>query len=283
MHSKRVITSLFSSILTLLLLVFAYRYFSALVDQIHSTDFIVNWMYVVASGALFLGFYGLLSLHWLYACRLVMQNVPRDQWLAFFASQPYKYLPTSLFTFSFRGVYAKKLGMSFRKSSLAQLLENLSLMVSSCFVATVFFSARVQPLLAVPACIVAAGVVWLVLQKGASGLKFRGREFNVPSIQLVRLVALSTVSWLLAGGAFILLTYALGLQINILGLVLANTLAFALGILAVFAPGGIGIRELVYDFFGVAAGAIVAWRILTFVLDCLVGLVSIIAIRYRKS
>lgn len=272
-----------SGILTLLLLVFAYRYFRNLVDQVNNTELTVSWIYVVASGALFLVFYALLSLHWHYASRLVVGDAPLNQWLAFFASQPYKYLPTSLFTFSFRGVYAKKLGMSFKKSSVAQLLENSSLIISNIFIAAVLVISRVNPLFSVLACIAAGVLVWMMLKRETVGFSLKGREYSVLSVKLVQLVALSAVAWLLAGAAFVLLNHALGVQINVINLVLANTLAFSLGILAIFAPGGIGIRELVYDFFGVAAGAIIAWRLLTFILDCMVGLLAMVAIRYRKS
>lgn len=282
MGSRKVITSIVSSVLTILLLVFAFRYFKTLINQVQTTDFTISWAYVTASGVLFLVFYGLLSLHWLFACRLVARDAPQNQWLVFFASQPYKYLPTSLFTFSFRGVYAKKLGMSFKKSSVSQLLENLSLMISNFFIVAVLFAARVNLLFAVVVCVGGGLFVWLLLKKKTWVVRLKGREFNVLSVKLVQLLALAVIAWLIAGTAFVLLNLALDIQIDIFGFVLANTLAFSLGILAVFAPGGIGVREVVYNFFGVAAGAIIAWRMLTFVLDCTLGLLAIIAIKYKN-
>lgn len=66
-------------------------------------------------------------------------------------------------------------------------------------------------------------------------------------------------------------------------LIAANSIAFSLSILAVFAPGGIGVREAVYSFFSIAAVTVISWRILVFVMDFLVGIVSIFLIKKAKT
>jgi uncharacterized membrane protein YbhN (UPF0104 family) len=53
--------------------------------------------------------------------------------------------------------------------------------------------------------------------------------------------------------------------------------------LAFFAPGGIGVRELVYSSFSVNALAIIYWRIMVFALDFVVGIPSVVAIKYIEN
>jgi uncharacterized protein (TIRG00374 family) len=91
----------------------------------------------------------------------------------------------------------------------------------------------------------------------------------------VRLFILPVLAWLSAGTAFYLMVMATGQQLDFVTAVTANAVAVSLGILAIFAPGGIGVRELVYNKFGVASAGIILWRLMTLMVDVLVGLVAI--------
>lgn len=274
---KRLV-SILSISLTALVVCFAFVYGRSLISK---TSFEVSndkqWMIVVAS-VLFVCFYLLLSIHWLWACRQVDAHADKRQFVAFFASQPYKYLPTSLFTFSFRAKFAKDLGLSFKQSTYAQALENFNIIfggITLGVVALCFSESVVLGLLSV------IGVVGALL----GAYKFQP-QLRVPrsntKIMLQKLIPgflLATGAWFIGGIAFVCVDYAINDSVDVLHMIAANSLSYTAGILAFFAPGGVGIRELVFDLFSVTASSIILWRVMTFVVDIILGLVSILLIK----
>lgn len=269
---------LLSLLLTIALLVFSYRYIAGILSKIEPGTLHVNLYLLFSSIICFFFFYVLLSLHWVYAAKVIDRSTDRSQALAFFASQPYKYLPTSLFTFSFRAKYSKQLGMGLKKSSITQLLENSSMMLSAGIILVAAFLIHVNAMF-LP--LIVAVLVALLLHALTRNtiLKFRGYKLQMR--HALGLLALSAFAWIISGLSFILINEALGFDSGVGSLIVANTAAFSLGILAFFAPGGIGVRELSYATFLVSDLTVVIWRLLTFAIDFVVGVVSIIAINIR--
>lgn len=269
-------------VLTLALLVFSYKYISDLVAQTQDISFDVNWPLAGLSSLLFIIFYVILSIHWLWACRVVDRDVPKNQLSAFMASQPYKYLPTSIFTFSYRAFYAKRNGLGIKKSSAAQVIENASMLTAnfSLFMVTYLFQANRMIL----GFFILVGLMGTILfsSKKYIILRLKGRMLRMSTSLLIKMFILALAGWLVSGASFVMLNMALGASVSVVALVAANSLAFSLGLLAFFAPGGIGVRELIYNNFGVNPIAIIYWRILTFVLDIVLGVVAIFVI-YRSS
>jgi uncharacterized membrane protein YbhN (UPF0104 family) len=69
--------------------------------------------------------------------------------------------------------------------------------------------------------------------------------------------------------------------VTILKGVAASSIATASGMMVIFAPGGIGVREAVFSWFGFVASTIIVWRCITFVVDIVMGVISIAMIARR--
>ncbi len=222
-------------------------------------------------------FYGVLSVHWLMVCRLIDTKTPRSQMLSFFASQPYKYLPTSIFTFSSRARFSSKLGMGLKKSSAAQLIENFNLIGSALGTGALLLVFQQS--------------LWSGLGAAGLGLLLAAALWKKKTIYITKLhheialrtwlmaLALSFCSWLIVGLGFAITTQIFGGETSLVDMIAANAIAFGASILAVFAPGGLGVRETIFTYFSVALGAIVMWRLITIVVDGLVGIAAAWLIR----
>lgn len=252
---------------------FIIRRFDSLTATI---DFGVLWskpFYVMLSIVCFLGFYGLLARHWQLICRKYDKFPQSQQWLSFFASQPYKYLPSSVFTFSSRAVYAKKLGLPIKQSSAAQLIENLNVLSAALSVSVLFMAYHAAAIFGL--LLTALLIIGLMSACFMPVFKVPKTAIKISGSEWVQLFVLPLIAWLLAGTAFYLIVLASGQPVEFVSAVAANAAAVGLGILAIFAPGGIGVREFIYDKFGINGTGIVAWRLLTLVLDVIVGLSAI--------
>ena len=268
---KRWILVVVQILAVLLVVVFAGLQLSDAIRSISLSNTLSIAPYLAMATLLYVVFYIILSYHWVLVCGMLEPD-SRRQWLSFFASQPYKYLPTSLFTFSFRAKYAKQLGLSYRKSSQAQLIENLSMIGTALMIATViwlwlhgYVALAAVSAVMIMACLV-VGV--LILRKI---LKIQN---EVSVIRAAGVLCVSLSAWLVAGLGLSVLVSGIdgvGLFEETAGVIAANAGAFGLGILAFFAPGGLGVRELVFQAFGIVAIAIVYWRLVTLVVDLSLG------------
>lgn len=282
---KKVLIKTASLILTAGLIVFSYFYISDLLSEVNIRNLTINPIFLILSFVLFGGFYIVFSHHWLLAVRQVNPKAPNAQKLAFVASQPYKYLPTSAFTFSLRAVYAKKLGLSFKDSTLAQLLENFSLIGVSLALFGILFAFRLNAMY---------GILVLLVCLGVEGVLFLGNKTFIANIgshtATVRTRGLSimflvaALGWAITDVSLAMLNYSLGFGFDgVVSLMAANNLAFAASILAFFAPGGIGVREVIFETFMVLPVTILCWRIMTFMFDMVFGIGAILLIRIRKK
>ncbi len=259
--------------LTVALVVFIFVQAETFFSKVRWSIVVDNWVSIVVAGILFLVGYMFMALHWYRVAKMIDSTTKKKQWLAYFASQPYKYLPTSFFTFSFRAVYAKKLGLNVRQSSEAQVIENANLvgsalvlgMICAVYITNVMFGCIFTLLIAMVICI-----LWIQ------------KKFDVPFVskQLdlrlwLKTVAIVSCGWVVMGLGFSVVSSAIELKTDALVAVAANSLATGFGIIAVFAPGGIGVRELVFSFFAYSSTTILIWRLTTFVVDIVAGAVSI--------
>lgn len=265
--------------ITAALLLFAWIYISSLVRQATFSEISINWLLFLLSIAFFIGYYGLMSVNWLIAASMFDPTVKRNQLLVFLASQPYKYLPTSLFIFSSRAVFAKRLGMSYKKSSLAQLFENGALIAANFSLFIILYLIEKNTALGLGLLLIIMLASLFVYKRKELKVKFRKLSFEVDTVKLTSMFYVCFVGWLLCGLSFSFFNLSLGISIDLLVLLAANTLAFSLSMLAIFAPGGIGVRELVYDRFSINKAAIIYWRILVFCIDMLIGIPSIFLLR----
>lgn len=271
--------SVLNVLLTALVFVFAYQYGKELLQNANFEGLSSRWWALMLSVVMFLAFYMLASLHWSMICRLIDKKASKLQPAAFFASQPYKYLPTSIFTFSFRAKFAKALGTPIKESSYAQLLENFNILTSGIIVSGVFLLLYwnvLAGLLVIGISFIA--IYFLHRNKVEFKLPILSKKV-IPIYQLLPALLLITAAWVIGGIGFYFTAVALNNDADVRLMIAANAAAYVASILAVFAPGGIGVRELVLANFSVSNAAIVLWRIVTFAVDMISGLAGIVFIR----
>ncbi len=173
-----------------------------------------------------------------------------------------KYLPGKVWGMVARGLHLKKHGVNLEKSFLATFYEQYILLHAS----VVLCAALVVVLLPdrfywlSGAAVVLAVLLGTTLRDyGIRGFLFFWRKFrkggpamartNIPTRAYLVLLGRFTLLWVLNGLVFSSLYFALfnsPLDTALIAiLILANTAGITIGFLALFAPGGIGVRELV--------------------------------------
>jgi uncharacterized membrane protein YbhN (UPF0104 family) len=237
--------------------------------------------WLVASALLYAAFYAILAWHWQLVARSVDPAAHARLWLTAFASQPFKYLPSSLFMFSFRAKYAHDLGFSLKRSTKAQLIENGNFVTAALVLSGWLFALGWGVAAAIAATLVLTFAI-------GTGLAIE-RTVRVPKLGAMpvrretALLLVCMAAWAVAGVAFWAVLQAFGSSVGLVPAIAINALAFAAGIIAVFAPGGLGVRELVFAANGIANPPVVLWRLVTLVVDVVVGLAGIVAVRVVKS
>ena len=189
----------------------------------------------------------------------------RDSALAYFASQPMKYLPGSFWILPGRVVLLGRLGHDAGLASGGLLFEIVSQVLSAALVAALLLGAASM------AAVGWAQGVWLALAGSvliaglllaSPGLVPRIRRVpkmvNSAAIQLAEIPAAARVRnlaitvagfglmWLVMGASFYLLIVATNPRLDLALLKIAigvSTLSWLAGFLAPFSPGGIGVRE----------------------------------------
>lgn len=277
-RSKKVL-QIVSISLTVATLIIALIYGSELVEKADFSLSDIGLVPLTLSLLSYVFFYATLSFHWLRSCRLVSgDDISSRQWLAFFASQPYKYLPTSLFTFSFRAKYARKLGMPVKSSSFAQLLENIGILSGGFLIAGILLMIVNDQVLLVLGLGIVAGVIYRFIPNDINNLipsKKTNPKKIISKADIVKNIALTSFAWFLAGLSFYFLNKSIGIEIEVIKAIAANAMAYSLGILAIFAPGGIGVREGVFAYFSISGAGIIAWRLVTLLVDLALGTVAV--------
>lgn len=173
--------------------------------------------------------------------------------------------------------------MTIKESSIAQMFENASMLIGNFGLFAVLYATRFGYGLSLLVAIGGAIILMFIFKLGTLHLRVKSRNLRIHADKLVIMFCVAAAGWLTVGLSFIMLNLALGMNVNFLDFLAANTLAFSLSLLAFFAPGGIGVRELVYTYFGVSGPSIVFWRIFTFVMDFILGLGAIVVTRSKPK
>jgi uncharacterized membrane protein YbhN (UPF0104 family) len=260
---------------------FVAQRFNQLVSTVKPSILLNRPLEVGVSAVCFMLFYGLMSVHWKRICDNYVKFPQQQQWLAFFASQPYKYLPSSLFSFSSRAVYAQKLGLPLKQSSLVQIIENLNILLGGFTLAVILLAYVASPHLGI--LISALGILALAAARRIPLVRVPKTAYKIAGNHWVELFYLSITAWFFAGLAFYFMVLASGTTVSLVSAIAANALAMGLGIIAIFAPGGIGVREFVYSKFSISSTGIIMWRLWTIFIDVVVGLVAILLINRRRG
>lgn len=265
--------------LTIALVGFIIFKAGAFFNAIEWSSILNAWFGILIAAILFTTGYAIFAHHWLLVCRLIQPNTLAKQHLAFFASQPYKYLPTSLFTLSFRAKFASQLGMNLRDSSEAQVIENLNLVGGALLVGGILLAVLYAPFVAFISLAIVGFMAALLWTQQTVTIPKLKTKINIR--QWIKTFIIVVFGWVVVGLGFAVVVFSIDQKFEPLASIAANSIATGLGILAIFAPGGIGVRELVFSFFMYSSTAIIIWRFITFIIDIVVGLVSMILIAKR--
>lgn len=263
---------------------YAWRYFSNIIVDWESPEKLDS-RYLILSVFMFFVFYFLLSVGWQKVLSLYSKDkeiiIPIR--MSFFASQIFKYLPTSLFSFSSRIYFLKKVGINVAMSINAIILENAFIIISSLLVFLLFsFNWAISIIIIVSIIIGYYAYLFLLNMHNKGKVLFSKLLFFLPEEkiskkQYVSLWFIYIISWLFAGLSLYFLQFAIGeTSVNIYSIVSFQSMSYSASILAIFAPGGIGVREIVLQKANLSDVSILIWRVGTFIFDIIVGCAGMI-------
>jgi uncharacterized membrane protein YbhN (UPF0104 family) len=172
--------------------------------------------------------------------------------------------------------------MDIKKSSLAQVVENLNMLSTGILVGAVFYFLSEKQYLILGLLFTTIIAAWLFTPNKLN-MNFKSKVINIDKNYEFLNLVLTSLAWIVSGFSFLILAKGLNLDIGIYEALSANALAYTLGIFAFFAPGGIGVREWVFSLYSISNVAIVGWRIMTFFADMFLGFIAIGIIAIKKS
>ena len=205
-----------------------------------------------------------------------------------------KYVPGKVWGFAARHKTLTEGGTTHRQAAGALALEQASLLSTACLMSVPAFAGLAAT---VPEYLGAAVVAVVVVIALITSSRWRSWIQEVlaiaPEQQLVsRMIGLYFVQWLLSGGCMVLIAHGLGVTLELkTAVILASAVPAAVvsGMLAVFAPGGIGVREgVIVLLCGPVIGAApalacaLALRIVATVRDIICAIAVPVLVRLEK-
>ena len=244
----------------------------------------LDWLRVLASGALVIATYLILIEAWRATLRVWSESLPFAVAVRiWFVSNLGKYVPGKVWQIAAMGALAQKSGVSATAAIGSSLLVNLVSVLAGFAVIAVTAAGRLGAVVGAQlkggdersaqlmvVGIAIAGAVALLLapvavpRLAALAGRMTGRQLAIPRVPptAVWLAAASTVaSWVLYGVAFSLFAHGVTPHAtgNATSYIAVYTGSYLAGYLALFAPGGVGVREgvlvLAMPRFGLASAA----------------------------
>jgi len=228
----------------------------------------LDWLRVLASGALVIATYLILIEAWRTTLRVWSESLPfADASRIWFVSNLGKYVPGKVWQIAAMGALAQKRGVSATAAIGSSLLVNLVSILAGFAVIAVTAAGRVGAVVGAETTgggersaqlivvgVALTGAVALILapatvpRLAALAGRMTGRQLAIPRVpsRAVWVAAVSTVaSWLLYGIAFSLFAHGVTPRAtgNATSYIAVYTGSYLAGYLALFAPGGVGIRE----------------------------------------
>ena len=227
-----------------------------------------DWTRILASGALVIGTYLLLVEAWRSTLRAWSESLPfADAARIWFVSNLGKYVPGRVWQIAAMGAMAQQRGVSPTAAIGSSLVVNLVSIIAGFAVIAVSAGSKLTAAVGLPpaadgsrltevvvVAIAAVGVVALALapmaipKLVALAARVTGRNLAIPRVpaRAIWIAAASTVaSWVLYGIAFA--WFARGVSPHATGnawsYIAVYTGSYLAGYLALFAPGGVGVRE----------------------------------------
>jgi hypothetical protein len=151
-------------------------------------------------------------------------------------SQLAKYLPGGVWHFVSRAGYYQSRELTLKATSRAIIIENIWLVISAFFLGTLLFSTIYIPITAVGFIFIA----WVI----CTWLLLRWTEQNLTIMRLLRIALIQSLVWLPLGLSY---TIILPIELKPEAILISSSgfiLSWLIGYVSVFAPGGIGVREI---------------------------------------
>ena len=242
----------------------------------------LDWTRILASGILVVATYLILVEAWRATLRVWSESLPFSAAMRiWFVSNLGKYVPGKVWQIAAMGAMAQKRGVSPAAAVGSSLIVNLVSVIAGFAVIAVTAAGRAGAVvgmrasgarsveLTVVAIAIAGGAALLLAPVAVPRLvmlagRVTGRSITIPQIpaRAIWVAAVSTIaSWLLYGMAFFLFAHGVSPRAtgNAVSYIAVYTGSYLAGYLALFAPGGVGVREAVLVLamprFGLASAA----------------------------
>jgi len=247
-----------------------------------------NFFYFGLSIIFFFLFYLALSIAWWQTLTLYLKKVSKINMLAFWASQLYKYLPSSLFVASFRVYYSQKFDITVKTAIKATLFENLLLIYSGVILFIGFYYHWSLLLIGILFYLLCLQTYYrtkidIFLDKLKLGFINKALRMDCFSyVKALQIIVYQLVGWVFVGLALYFYIKSSGSSLSnnaLISIVGFQAFSYSASILAVFAPGGLGVKEYVLKIGKIPEAAIINWRVVTILLDLVFGIVSILLIK----
>jgi hypothetical protein len=163
-----------------------------------------------------------------------------------------------------------------------QLIENANMVGSSLLYGALIWIYTIDIWLGLllTATIVIIGVI--LWRHHHINIRLKGEHLTLHMRCWLKAISYCFFAWTLVGIGFFIIAFGIDGTPRLLSAISASSTAIGSGMLAIFAPGGIGVREVIFYYFGFSASVIIIWRCITFVIDIIIGIVAIAMIRrYR--
>jgi hypothetical protein len=266
----------------------------------------VEWLRVLASGALVLATYFILVEAWRATLRVWSESLPLGTAARiWFVSNLGKYIPGKVWQIAAMGAMAQRSGVSAAAAIGSSLVVNLVSVIAGFAVIAVSAAGKVGAAVsaqtsdgrgdtaqfAVIAIAVIGGAALVLAPIAVPRLamlaaRVTGKRIVIPRVppRAIWVASASTIaSWLLYGIAFSLFAHGISPRAtgNALSYIAVYTGSYLAGYLALFVPGGVGVREAVlvlamprFDLASAADAAVIAItsRLWLTVLEILPGL-----------
>lgn len=235
-------------------LVFVVLYLSRQWDQIRAVSLTIHWPGLMLSQLMLALGLGLLPLGSWYTLENLGARLPLlTMWYVFYLANMAKYLPGSIWAFPSRAILYTRQGVSKTRSGAALFWEILVMSASAALVSLLALRLLIRYVsndIMLAAAVV--GVLLVLLFAVPAVRRFAARQLLRFDATLslggfLRTFGVYALSWLLMGVAFagmiasISPTFDWAWTPELIGLFTGSWLV---GFLAIFAPGGIGVRDL---------------------------------------
>lgn len=229
---------------------------------LESLRLVEPWLLVLCV-ALHVGFWLLATVFWGQTVRVVTRRtlLLRESFHQLTLVAIGKYIPGKIWGLLARGVALKDIGISTRSAIAAAIVEQWVMLLSAALVSGALLMAMsTNSVLAwLGGVSVFVGLAGSYVFKYGSSQLQRLLTSNVNALDrdtiilthgsYLRLIAIHSLMWIILGAVLAAICFAFAIHpftVELFAaLVLANTIGFVVGFAAIFAPGGLGVREAV--------------------------------------